>query len=295
MTARILVFTAILPVMCLAQKALDIQTTDNPDPNIWIDHDEVWMQTAAGPRQLTSASIPKRLPLLSPDGKRLVYIVDEPSPDIRRQPDQELIFEIEVDGKPLRRIIPKGYVPERFDRLDWIDGRRIGAMECGHANCMYWIIDADSGETLQVIVGGFDFVWSHDRRWVARKLVADTPVGEFETLKLNEAHIYPPRTDPDLIAWGYGHQPEHAHNLGPFTWSPHDAWVAFTDAQSIDEVYVVLANPSGVILRQRLPMFPKIGTAIEWVDDTHCRISVGAQTMKFVVVGSELQTTSAGE
>jgi hypothetical protein len=51
---------------------------------------------------------------------------------------------------------------------------------------MYWIMNADSGETIQLMVGGFDFVWSHDRQWVARKLVADTSVGEFETLKLNE-------------------------------------------------------------------------------------------------------------
>src|ERR1700722_16234670 len=100
--------------------AFVLQTTDDPDPNIWIDNNEVWMQTATGPRQLTSDSVPKRLPLLAPDGKRLVYVVDQPSPDIRREPDQEFIFVIDTDGKPLRRIVPKGYVPDRFERLDWI-------------------------------------------------------------------------------------------------------------------------------------------------------------------------------
>jgi hypothetical protein len=139
------------------------------------------------------------------------------------------------------------------------------------------------------MVGGFDFVWSHDRHWVARKLVADTPVGEFETLKLNETDIYPPRNDPDIVAWGFGRQPEHAHNLGPFTWSPHDVWLAFTDSQSLDDVYVVLVSPIGVIVRQKLPMPVKVGTPVEWTDDAHLQILAGAQTVRFVVNGSEAQ------
>jgi hypothetical protein len=271
------------------------QTTDTPDPNISIENNEVWMQTANGSRQLTSDNIPKRLPLLSPDGKRLIYVVDQPSPDLRREPDQELVFEIDTDGKPLLKIIPKGYVPDRFDRLDWIDERRIGAMECGHANCMYWIMDADSGETIQAMLGGYDFVWSHDRRWVARKFVADTETGEFETLKLNDTQVYPANTDADMIEWTHGRQPEHAHNLGPFSWSPHDMWVGFTDAQSTDQVYVVLASPSGVILRQMLPSLPKIGTAVEWVDDAHLQISIGLQSLKFEVVGRELHPADQAE
>jgi hypothetical protein len=130
---------------------------------------------------------------------------------------------------------------------------------------MYWIMDADSGETIQTIFGGFDFVWSHDHSWVARKLVGDpTEVGEFETLKLNDAQVYPANTDADMIEWTHGRQPEHAHNLGPFTWSPHDMWVGFTGAQSTDQVYVVLASPSRVILRQMLPSLTKIGTAVEY-------------------------------
>ena len=273
--------------------AFVLQTTDDPDPNIWIDNNEVWMQTATGPRQLTSDSVPKRLPLLAPDGKRLVYVVDQPSPDIRREPDQEFIFVIDTDGKPLRRIVPKGYVPDRFERLDWIEERRIGAMECGHANCMYWIMDADSGETIQTMLGGFDFIWSHDRRWVARRFVIDTGVGDFETLKLNEMQIYPTPTDTDMIAWAYGRQPEHAHNLGPFTWSPHDAWVGFTDAQSSDEVYVVLASPSGVIVRERLPIFPTVNLQVEWTDDAHLQLTSGIQIFKFLVNGSKLQQVKA--
>jgi hypothetical protein len=270
--------------------ALWFQTTDTSNPNIWIDNNEVWMQTAGGPRQLTSDNIPKRLALLSPDGKRLIYVVDQPSPDVRREPDQELIFEIDSDGKPLRKIIPTGYVPDRFERLDWLDERRIGAMVCGHANCMYWIMDADSGETIQTIFGGFDFVWSHDRSWVARKLVGDpTEVGEFETLKLNETDIYPASTDPDIIGLRQGRQPQHAHNFGPFTWSPNDAWLGFTDSQSAHDVYVVLVSTSGVILREKLAMPVKYDTAVEWTDDAHFQLKTTIRLLQFVINGSEVQ------
>jgi hypothetical protein len=269
--------------------ALWFQTTETPNPNIWIDNNEVWMQTAGGPRQLTSDNIPKRLPLLSPDSKRLIYVVDQPSPDVGREPDQELVFEIDTDGKPLLKTIPKGYVPDRFERLDWIDERRIGAMVCGHANCFYWIMNPDTGETIQVMVGGFDFVWSHDRHWVARKLVGDTPVGEFETLKLNEADIYPPGNDPDVVGMGFGRQPEHAHNLGPFTWSPHDAWLGFMDSQSADDVYVVLASTSGAILREKLAMPVRYDTAVEWTDDAHFQLKIANRMLRFVINGSEVQ------
>jgi hypothetical protein len=160
---------------------------------------------------------------------------------------------------------------------------------CGHANCMYWIMDADSGETIQVMVGGFDFVWSHDCRWVASKLVGDTQVGEFETLKLNETQIYPSPTDTDIIALGYGHHPEHAHNLGPFAWSPHNVWLGFTDSQSADDVYVVLVSPSGVILREKLAMPLKYDTAVEWKDDAHFELKTSVRPLQFVVNGSQVQ------
>jgi len=39
-------------------------------------------------------------------------------------------------------------------------------MACGHANCAYWILDADTGKTLRVMMGGFDFTWSHDGHWL---------------------------------------------------------------------------------------------------------------------------------
>ena len=72
-------------------------------------------------------------------------------------------------------------------------------------------------------------------------------------------------------------------------------WLGFTDAQSTDQFYVVLASPSGVILRQMLPSLPKIGTAVEWVDDAHLQISIGLQSLKFEVVGRELHPADQEE
>jgi hypothetical protein len=268
------------------------QTTDTPNPNIWIENNEVWTRTAGGPRQLTGDSIPKRLPLLSPDGKRLIYVVDQPSPDIRRHPDQERIFEVDSDGKPLRTIIPKGYVPDRFERLDWIDERRIGAMVCGHANCFYWIIDADTGETTKTMQGGFDFVWSHNSSWVARKTIAEgEPGGELDVLLINDESIYPAADNEDLKAFRTPplHLMPHRHAFGPFAWSPHDVWLAFTDSQSADDVYVVLVSPSGVIVHEKLAMPLKYGTAVEWTDDAHLQLNSGARAFRFTVNGIELQ------
>ena len=104
--------------------------------------------------------------------------------------------EIDTEGKVLRRITPKDYVLGLFERLDWIDNRRIGVITCGHANCFYWIADADSGETLKIMEGGFDFIWSHDGRWVARRTVAQAePAGELDVLLINEDDIYTPPDD----------------------------------------------------------------------------------------------------
>jgi hypothetical protein len=127
---------------------------------IWTDNNEIWMQTAAGPRQLTQDGIPKRLPVLAPGGNRLAYVIDIQSPEPRNRPPEEKVILVESTGRVLRPIIPEGYVPETFERPEWIDDRRIGAMTCGHANCMYWILDSDSGKTLQVMEGGFPLALS---------------------------------------------------------------------------------------------------------------------------------------
>lgn len=66
-------------------------------------------------------------------------------------------------------------------------------------------------------------------------------------------------------------------------------WLAFTDSQSADNVYVVLVSPSGVMLREKLAMPVKNDAAVEWTDDAHLQMAAGAQTFKFVVNGSEVQ------
>jgi hypothetical protein len=138
-----------------------------------IENNEVSVQTSTGFQQITHDGTPKRLPVISPDGKRIVYVVglwltNGPN-DVSG--DAEDVVEADIQGKVLRHIIPAGYIPREFDQLEWIDDQRVGAMSCGHANCIYWILDANTGTTLKKMEGGFDFVWSHNRRWVARRFI----------------------------------------------------------------------------------------------------------------------------
>lgn len=72
-------------------------------------------------------------------------------------------------GQPLWRAGPD--VCNDIDKLEWIDAGRIGVMMCGHSNCLYWILDSDSGKTLAELGSGFDFLWSHNRQWVAHRHV----------------------------------------------------------------------------------------------------------------------------
>ena len=58
-----------------------------------------------------------------------------------------------------------------FQQFQWMDDHRIGAMLCGQANCLYWIVDADSSLVLQKLVSGFDFLWSHNRKWLAHRQI----------------------------------------------------------------------------------------------------------------------------
>src|SRR5579859_47963 len=91
---------------------------------IWIDNNEVWMQTASDPRQLTSDSIPKRLPTVAPDGRRLVYLVDQPSANLRRtslSSQRSCSLRSISTVNRCGRLYRKGYVPDRFERLDWLD------------------------------------------------------------------------------------------------------------------------------------------------------------------------------
>ncbi len=278
------------------------QGKDAGNRNVWTDGNEVWMQTNGGPRQLTRDGIPKRLPVLAPDGKRVAFVVDHWLPDVPRKAgdgEEEDVVEVDGDGNVLRHIVPEGYVPKQFGRLEWIDNQRIGAMACGHANCSYFILDADTGRTLKFMGGGFDFIWSHDGRWVARRTVAyfgsggeGVPLNEFDGLLLNDTEVYPPPKGEDRVAFSTPplHMPPHGHSFGAFTWSPHDVWVAFTDTQSPEgDVYVVLASPAGAIVRNTIPSELASGARVVWTNDTHLELATGGRTFKFVVDGNQLR------
>jgi hypothetical protein len=294
-------------ILWIASIALCSQPRVAESREVWTDNNDVWMQTANGSRQLTRDENPKRLPVLAPDGKRLAYVVDHWSSNIPGkdgQGEEEDVVVTDLDGNVLRHIIPDGYVPRLFDRLEWIDNLRVGAMACGHANCFYWILDADAGKTLRVMEGGFDFTWSHDGRWVARREVnyfgsaGALHSGEFDILLLNDdyAEIYPSPSGEDRVAFSTPplHIPPHGHSFGPFTWSPHDVWVGFTDYQSPEgDFYVVAVSPLGRSTRHRIPTNVELDTKIDWTDDTHLQLVAGGRTLRFVVDGNSLREVIA--
>jgi hypothetical protein len=292
-------------VLILGMLAPVFQAQGEDGTKIWTDKNDIWVQTAAGPRQITHDGIPKRLAELSPTGNRLVYVVDDWSSNAQhKQPPKQDVVEMGSNGRVLRHIVPEGYVPEPFERLEWIDSQRVGAMTCGHANCFYWILDANSGNTLKVMKGGFDFIWSHNRRWVARRFVgflnapAGTPTDELDYLMLNETWIYPPRAEVvEDVQSGATHQANSdGHTLGPFTWSPHDLWLAFTDRMTpTGDAYVVLASPKGVILRETVPVDVEFDAKVEWADDTHLQLATGGRIFKFVVDRMELRELTTSE
>ena len=136
---------------------------------VWTDNNEVWMETAEGPRQLTHDGVQKTSVDLAPRGNRIVYIAWDSASDVEQRdlPKEELI-EIDVNGLVLRHLTPEGYV-HGVTRLEWIDDQRVGAEgSCnGGRDCAYWVLDADSGATLQAFLHGGGFIWSHNRKWIA--------------------------------------------------------------------------------------------------------------------------------
>jgi hypothetical protein len=288
-----------LLLRCIAILFLLFQAKDVKGQDTRIDNNEVSIETSTGFRQITHDGTPKRLPVISPDGKRIVYVVDlwlTTGPHKDDSGDPEDVVEIDVQGKVLRHIIPDGYIPREFDRLEWIDNQRVGAMTCGHANCAYWVLDADTGKTLKQMLGGFDFVWSHDRRWVARRSINfggggdGEPPSEYDRLMVNDDWIYPSPSE-DILPRAAGSGPSHGHTIGEsIEWSPNDAWVAFTDVQGPEgDNYVVLTSPSGVITRDTIAGDVSFNAHIKWTDDTHLEVMAGGRAFNLIVVGNELR------
>lgn len=254
-------------------------------PTVSVQNNEVWVQ-----RQLTHDGVPKRSPVVSPSGNEVAYAVDKKT---RNELQEEEIVLVNMHGEIIWRSIPEDYISTSSEELSWIDNSRIGILGCGHANCVYWILDAGSGRTLQIMRGGFDFIWSHNRKFVARRDVAygEAPEGEQDAVLLNEdgVNVYPPRTGAS------GYDRTHSHDLGrrkwpTFVWSPNDNWVAFTDTVGPeDDSYVVLVSPSGEIpLRETVPVDIDFDATINWQDDTHLELHTGGKTFKFAINGKQL-------
>lgn len=268
--------------------ALLWQTPASSSNAVAVKDNEIWVQTASGQRQLTHDGIPKRLPTLSPSGNAVAYVVDHPVP---QNAPQETIVLLDLDGEVRQRIVPEGYVPGEFERLDWLDDQRIGAMTCGHANCMYWVINPGSGKTIEVMRGGFEYTWSHNRQFVATWNVfydCDDPrerekgCPEHDSVSLNPGGTYPPE-------WaGKNSDRSHSHDIGTstptFFWSPDDKWVAFTDLIGPeDDWYVVILSPDGKMLRDTVPIDPDFHSRLEWLDNTHLDLRAGNRVFHFAI------------
>jgi hypothetical protein len=172
-----------------------------PKYKAWIQDHEVWMDSSAGPRRVICDALAADPVAASPSGDRVAYTVPDgkPVPDGLRP--SMLVVIVDVDGRSLAKFTAEEN--SVFDVIEWIDNNRIGVWYCGHANCVYWVVDPNSGRTLHKFFGGFDFLWSHDRRYVARRGLGPVRIagkdGMIETddlssLMLNEdsKDVYPP-------------------------------------------------------------------------------------------------------
>jgi hypothetical protein len=273
--------------------------------SVSLKDNEIWLRTPSGERQLTHDGVPKRLPTLSPSGDDLTYVVDHPQTN---DPPKEEIIVLDMEGNIRKRITPKGYVPREFERLDWLDEQRIGAMLCGHANCMYWVINPGSGKTIEVMDGGFEYTWSHNRQVVATWGVAydcDDPRERekgcpmHDSVELHPGDASYPREWSGNFDDSYRYS--HSHDIGinkgsTFVWSPGDKWVAFTDLIGPeDDWYVVILSPSGKMFRDTFPIDPDHDATLEWRDDAHLDVRTSKQVFHFAVKDgqfSELSDTS---
>jgi hypothetical protein len=261
-----------------------------------VKDNEIWLLAPSGERQLTHDAVPKRLPTLSPAGDGLIYVVDHP---VVNNSAQEEIIVLDLDGSIRKRIAPEGYVPREFDRLDWIDEHRIGALACGHASCMYWVINPDSGKTMEVIKGGFEYTWSHNRQFIAIWNVfydCDDPherekgCPEHDSVSLYPSKAaYPPEWAGNFDD---SYRFSRSHDIGTstpvFVWSPDDKWVAFTDLIGPeDDWYVVILSPDGKMLRDTVPIDPDYKATLGWLSDRHLDLRTSKRVFHFAIQGEQ--------
>jgi hypothetical protein len=195
-----------------------------PKYKAWVQDHEVWIETSAGERRVVFDALAAEPAAMSPNGDRVVYAALNPLFDAERcgNTPQKYLVLVKGYGEFVWKI---GFEQacNDFTKFEWIDDHRIGAMLCGHANCVYWIVDADSGRVLQKLGGGFDFLWSHNRKWVAHRRVS-----------MNEDDIGSLMFNDDTIAYPPMDANTHLfprRDVGKLTWSPDDAWVSFCETE----------------------------------------------------------------
>lgn len=279
-----------LPLLLLSALLMSPDIDPPPKHKVWIENHEVWMETGSGPRRVAYDATASYPVAVSPSGDRLAYAVPDgkPVPD-GAKPSMRVVL-ITSAGQSLG-----GFSPEDpyFDSLEWIDENRVGVMLCGHANCIYWVVDAKTGKTLHKYFGGFDFLWSHDRRHVARRGMGLVTVegkdgmidiDDLSSLMFNEDHkdVYPP-LNPET------HRP-YDRVLRELSWSPNDEWVSFPETEyPSGDSYVVLVSPHGEVLRESLPVDVEYNSKITWTDASHFQITASKRTFKFVLEGGKLR------
>ena len=224
----------------------------------WIEDHEVWIEKGTEARAVIYDGMAVEPIEVSPNGDKVLYAVLNPKFDrmhCANTPSQYVVL-ASASGEIAWKVALEQACKE-FDRFDWIDEHRVGVMLCGHANCFYWILDASSGKVLQQLGSGFDFLWSHNREWVAHRGIGTTP-DDIDSLMFNDDNIVYPPTDPTSHL-------TPVRRIGEMTWSPDDEWVSFGEIEypSYDS-YVVLVSPSGRVLRESLPVDVDPGAKVQW-------------------------------
>jgi hypothetical protein len=281
------VLSTLLILLSLMSPEIDPQ----PKYKVWIENHEVWMQTSAGPRRVLYDAAGSYPIAISQSGNKLAYAVSDGKPVADGAKPSMRVALITSAGQSLG-----GFAPEDpyFDSLEWIDEDRVGVVLGGHANCIYWVVDAKTGKTLREYFGGFDFLWSHDRQHVARRAMGPITLqdengepfesDDLSSLMFNDDgnDVYPPE-DPNT-------ERPYERILGYLTWSADDTWVSFPETENPSgDTYVVLVSPNGQVLRESLPVDVEYNAKITWTDNNHFQITLAKRTFKFVVEGGKLR------
>jgi len=261
---------------------------------------QIWLQLDAGHPAFQATNDPHgaehAAPVISPDGKMIVYGVMEVVAPERLSP-LHLVF-LDWSGRELRRIdtVPTDELGGTcgYGSIEWIDSARLG-VECEYNPSVanYVILDVGSGRVLKQYMGLY-FSWSPARRTLAFVgLITHfaKPPAQNYCLHFNENAVYTPnctsRVGPLRKSPRSPKSPDRYPNIhtiySPLVWAPDGSKVAF-----VVSVYDFIWNePSKgeddfVNSRQYLAIVPLSGRAVgyqltgsvgafpqlSWLDDT---------------------------